>query len=181
MQAIGNSTYLFMEVFPDYETFEEWYKSTSLSDGEDDVPSKKTFSLIYNEYAESHIAFSKVGFSNHFANDLYTYYKEFEATTKAIDDLMKLSDDEIANDTAMILNIANIPETEGSTDDETVNFVSQQQKNITKKGKLQIKKEQLSSKRTYTTKTFLNRFRHLFKRVCRPTFITYYVEEDEDY
>lgn len=169
----------FKDIFADYDTFKSWYTENSgLSDDETDVPAKKTFSLIFNQYADCHIAFTEDGFKNHFANDIYTYYKEFEATTSAIDDLMKLADDDISISGAVVQNIADVPETTSSTDVESVDFLGNQTKTFNKKGTLQIKREQLSNKRTYTTKTFLGRFRHLFIRIISPSFNILYGEEE---
>lgn len=179
MEMVTHNTLLFKNIFPDYEVFKTWYISSGLSDGEEDVPSLKTFTLIANEYNDSHSAFSVEGFKEHFANDIYTYYQEFEATTKAISELMKLKDEDIAINGSMIMNIADIPEVESSTDVEKVNFITNQQKQISKKGNLQIKREQLTNKRAFTVRTFLNRFRHLFVRVISPAY-TYVVEEPEE-
>lgn len=179
MEMLDHNTRIFKNIFPDYNTFSNWYKSTPLSDDNDDCPSEKTFTLIAYEYNDSHIAFSKDSFKEHFANDIYTYYREFEATTKGILDLMKLTDEEIAVENQNILNIANIPETESSTDEEVVDFISTQNKTINKKGKLQIKREQLANKRAFTVKTFINRFRHLFIKIISPAY-TFVVAESEE-
>ena len=142
-----------------------------------DCPMLKTFALIFNNYCDSHIASSDETFKMQFSNILDTYYKEYENTTKAIDKLMELNEDDIAIDNSVILNIANIPETESSTSQEEVNFISQQQKTISKKGKLQINKEILSSKRAYTTRTFLNRFKYLFIKIITPDYTLLYEED----
>lgn len=173
-------TKTFKDIFTDYDSFSDWYADCGLSDDETDIPAKKTFQLIFNEYADSHVAYDEEGFKNHFANDLYTYYKEFEATTKSISELMNLTDDQIAIGQTMIMNVADIPETTSSTDVETVDFINNQQKTISKKGVLQIKREQLSNKRTLTVKTFLNRFRHLFIKILSPAFTTVFAEDDEE-
>lgn len=178
MQMLGNKNELFKNVFPTYQDFCNWYVKLPLSDGE--VPSEKTFTLIAYEYNDSHIAHTVESFKQHFAIDLYTFYKEFEETTKSIIELMKLTDDEIATADSMIVNVANIPETESSTDEEVVDFISTQQKHINKKGKLQVKKEQLSSKRAFTVKTFLGRFRHLFIKILSPAYNTVIAENQED-
>lgn len=177
-QIVEYDTRLFKNIFPSYQEFKEWYLSIPLSDGGDDVPSEKTFTLIAYEYNDSHVNTSPESFKEHFANDLYTYYKEFEATTKAITDLMQLTDDEIAIADKLIINMADIPETESSTDVEEVNFVSNQQKQINKKGKLQVKRDQLSNKRSYTVKSFLKRFKHLFIKILSPAH-TFVVGEEE--
>ena len=169
MEMLGNKTEIFKNVFPTYRDFKEWYIELPLSEN-NEVPSEKTFTLIAYEYNDSHIAFSVESFKQHFAIDLYTFYKEFEETTKSILDLMKLTDEEIATADSMIINMANIPETESSTNKEDVDFISSQQKHINKKGKLQIKKEQLSNKRIFTVKTFLGRFRHLFIRILSNSY-----------
>ena len=179
MEMISFNNKLFKNIFPDYETFRQWYISTDLSDDENDCPSRKTFALIANEYNDSHTALSVESFKQRFANDIYTYYREFEETTKSILDLMKLTDDDISTADKMITNVANIPETASSTDIEEVDFVTTQQKNITKKGLLQIKKEQLSNKRAFTVKTFINRFRHLFIKIISPSF-TFVIEENQE-
>lgn len=178
MEQITHRTKLFKDIFPSYDAFKIWYTETDLSDGSDDVPTKRTFALISNEYSDCHVAFTEEGFKEHFANDIYTYYKEFEATTKSISDLMALTDKDIEIADQMIMNVANIPETESSTSIEEVDFVSQQQKQISKKGTLQVKKEQLANKRAYTVRAFLGKFKHLFIRVLSPGY-TFVVEENE--
>lgn len=180
MEVLMSKFPTFGNIFPDdnYDIFKTWYKETGLSDDETDVPSKKTFLLISNEFYSSHSCLSEEDFKRRFANDIYTYYKEFEATSKGIIELMSLTDEQIATADSMIMNIANTPETELTTDTEDVDFISQHQKTISKKGNLQIKREQLSNKRAFTVKTFLNRFRHLFVRVISPAFLS--MIEDED-
>lgn len=179
MEMIGYSTKYFKDIFPDYDTFKSWYQSTGLSAYANDVPKAVTFRLIANEYNDSHVNLSDESFKEHFANDIYTYYKEFEATTQSIIDLMNLTDDEIAIADNMITNFAQIPETESSTNVEEVDFISNQQKIINKKGLLQIKREQLANKRIFTVKTFLNRFRHLFIKIISPAY-TYVVGEPDE-
>ena len=179
MEMLGYNSQLFKNIFVDYNSFKDWYLSTPLSDNEADVPNEKTFALISNEYNDSHSCFSPDGFKDHFANDIYTYYKEFEATTQSIVDLMNLTDNDIAIADIAITNFANIPETESSTDEETINFISNQNKTINKKGALQIRKEQIANKRTFTVKTFVNRFRHLFVKILSPAY-TYVVSESDE-
>ena len=170
-------TKLFKDIFPSYENFQNWYRNTPLSSS-DECPNEKTFSLIAYEYNDSHSAFlTEENFKEHFAIDLYTYFKEFEATTAAIDKLMSLSDDDVAMDGQMITNIASIPETASSTDVEQVDFITQQQKMINKKGKQTITREQLANKRSYTTRTFLKRFKHLFIKVFDTPY-TRVIEEE---
>lgn len=180
MEIIDYNSKIFKNIFTDYESFSSWYKQTGLSDNEEDCPSKKTFTLIANEYNDSHVCSSVESFKQRFSNDLYTYYKEFEETTKSIDELMNLTDKEISIAGQTIINVADIPENESSTDVETVDYISNQTKNIVKKGNLQIKKEQLSNKRTYTVKTFINRFRHLFIKIISPSYTFVVKEEDEE-
>lgn len=179
MEILDFNTTLFKNIFPTYSEFSSWYKRTPLSDDLTDVPSEKTFALIANEFNDSHSAFSPESFKQRFANDLYTYYREFEATTASILELMKLTDDDISLADSMITNFANVPETESSTNITEVNFISNQQKSINKLGKLQIKKAQLANKRAFTVRTFLNRFRHLFIKVISPAY-TYVVSEPDE-
>lgn len=171
---------LFKNIFPDYETFAEWYRSTPLSDDANDVPSPKTFALIAYEYNDSHVAYTDESFKEHFAIDLYTFYREFEETSKMILELMKLTEDEIATADAIITNTAVVPEDESSTNVEEVDFITSQQKQINKKGKLQIKKEQLSAKRVFTTRTFIKRFKHLFMVVIDDAYVPVIGENEED-
>lgn len=145
-----------------------------------DVPGKKTFYLIANEYNDSSLAHSVEGFKEHFANDLYTFYKEFEATTKAINELMSLTDDQIKDAGSMVTNTADIPENTYDTDKETVDFISNQQKMLNLKGDLQVKREQLANKRAYTTRAFLAKFKHLFIKILSSPY-NFMVVEDEHY
>lgn len=144
-----------------------------------DIPTLKTFSTIFYEYADNNIAFSNESFKLKYANIMATYYKEYEQTTKAITNLMNLTDNDIAIDNYIITNSAEIPETPSSTSIEEVDYVSVQQKNFTKKGKLQISKELLYNKKSYTTKTFLNRFRYLFIRILSDSYTPVYEDELE--
>lgn len=178
MELYSHNTKLFKNIFPNYAAFKSWYSSLPLSDDENDCPSVKTFTLIAYEYNDSHVCTSPDSFKERFAKELYTYYKEFEATTKSIDDLMALKDTDISIERQDIQNVADIPELEASTDEESVDFLSAQTKMITKKGMLQVKREQLSNKRAYTTKTFINRFRHLFIKIISPAY-TYVVCEPD--
>lgn len=180
MEMYNYSTKIFKNIFPNYQTFSEWYASSPLSNGLTDIPSNKTFRIISNEYNDCHVCMTEESFKEHFENELYTYYKEFEATTKAIDELMELTDAQVEDGGKMIVNMADIPENVSSTDADTVNFISQHQKTLTRKGVLQIKREQISNKRAYTVRRFLERFRHLFIRVISPYYTTVYMEKDED-
>lgn len=179
MEMLGHSNKKFKNIFPNYQLFRDWYVSLPISDDSEDVPSEKTFSLIAYEYNDSTVNFSEESFKEHFAIDLYTYYKEFEETTKSIIDLMKLTDEDISVADSMIINTADIPEHLASTNAETVDFVSSQQKHINKKGVLQVKKEQLSNKRILTVKTFLKRFKHLFIKILSPAYNLVVSEPEE--
>lgn len=173
-----NEFSLFKNIFPDYDVFKKWYTSIPLSDGETDCPELKTFTLISYEFNDCHVKYTNESFKQRFANVLYTCYKEFETTTEEIKKLMELSDSEIAISDSMITNIAEIPELESTTDVESVDFISQQQKMINKKGQLQIRREQLANKRIFTVKTFLNRFKKLFRNVVSTGFQQVYYEPD---
>lgn len=178
MEAKMYNTKTFNDVFPHWEAFITWFKSLNV--GEILEPRKLTFLLIQAEYRGSHLAMEEQCFKDHFFIDLYTYVKEFEQTSDAIDALMALTDEQIAQSGSMITNVADIPERESSTNIEEVDFVSQQQKVINKKGALQIKREQISSKRAYTTKTFLKRFRHLFVKILSTAYTPVIQEREGD-
>ena len=173
MEMQIHNTKVFNDIFPDYETFKNWYEKYELI-----VPNKLTFMLIQAEYRVSHVAYTEESFKDHFFIDLYTYVKEFEQTTSAIDNLMSLTDEELSINGSMILNVADVPEVPNSTDADTANFISQQQKTITKKGNLQIKREQLSNKRVYTVKSFLKKFKHLFIKILSTAYVDV-IEEPE--
>ena len=140
---------LFKNIFPDYETFSTWYKSTPLSDSETDVPAKKTFALIAYEYNDNHVAFTEESFKQRFAVDIYTFYREFEETTKSIIAMMQLTDEEIATADSYITNTAVIPETAMSTNVEEVEFCYKSTKANQQKGKT------TSQKRTIVNKTYI--------------------------
>ena len=162
MQAVIHNTQVFKNIFKTYDVFRGWYRNTPFCESDEDIPSEKTYSLIAYRYNDSHLSMTEESFLQHFAIELYTYVKEFEETTKAINELMKLDENDFYVDNTMITNIADIPEKLYDTDSDKVDFVSSQQKMINKKGKLRVKKEQLASKRALTTRTFLKRFKYLF-------------------
>lgn len=178
MEMKGYGTKVFGNLFPDYDTFKEWFLSTPF--GSKTVPNEITFTLIAYEYNDCHLCMNEKNFKEHFAVDLYTYTKEFEKTTERIDKLMELTEDDISTDSTSVMNIATIPENSYDTDSETVNFVTTQQKNINKKGKSNIQREMLSNSRSYTVKTFLRRFKHLFISVLSPSYVKVYREDVED-
>ena len=169
-----------------YSVFSTWYKNEShMSDSSTDVPSEKTFWILMNEFMDCHIAFaSNDDFKRHFALKLYNNYKEFEATTNAIDALMSLTDSDIEIGNRQILNIADIPETgidtDGKVDNEivTVDYVSQQQKNLSQRGKLETKMALLGSKRAYTVERFLAKFKPLFIKILSSKYTYVIAEED---
>lgn len=180
MPVINNRNLMkkFKDVFSDYSAFSTWWNSTPFRNI---IIDEITFTLIAYEYNDSTLTYTEEGFKQHFAIDLYTYAKEFQETTRAIDELMQVTDEEIATAESMITNFAEIPETVNSTNVEEVDFVSNQQKVINKKGILKIKKEQLGNKRTYTTKTFLKRFKHLFIMIYSSGYVPVFGEpEGED-
>lgn len=179
MQMIDYNTRLFKNIFPDYDTFEEWYLTTGFAESADECPERTTFQLIFNEYSCSHVSMSPDDFKGHFANDLYTYFQEFEATTRAIAELMTLTDEDIEIADSIVNNVADIPETAASTDNTTADFISSQNKQITLKGKLQVKRELLSTKRAFTVRSFLAKFKHLFIKVLSPAY-TFVVEEPDE-
>lgn len=180
MKMVDQYGTLFKNIFPDYNSFKEYYLSTPLSEADYDVPSEKTFTLIAFRYNDSHSSRSIESFKQQFAIDIYTFYKEFEQTTKSIDELMKLTDDEISIADTMITNFANTPETKSTTNIETADYTSSHQKTINRKGTLQVKKEQVTNKRTYTVKTFLGRFKHLFITILSPSYNYAVREPDEE-
>ena len=176
MYNLAYNTKVFKDVFPTYADFVGWYNGEVFSTG--GTPSETTFKLIAYEFNDSHIAFSEDSFKEHFAIDLFTYYKEFEETCAAINVLMQMNYDEASMGDSNILNIANIPETEDNTSSTEVNFISQQQKNINIKNQTQVRREQISNKRHYATKAFLNKFRHLFIKILSPAY-TFVIQEKE--
>ena len=89
-----------------------------------------------------------------------------------------LTDEDIRISDRIINNTADVPETTLTTDVEEVDYISAQQKQISVKGNLQVKRELLSSKRAFTVKTFLNKFKHLFIKVISPSY-TFVVEEPD--
>lgn len=180
MEQTIHNTKVFKDVFPDYEVFQDFINDSGMLMEGFTMPRLTTFKLIFNEYACSHIAYTEEGFKLHFLNDLYTFCGEFEETTDAIIALRKLTDEELSSAGSTVLNIANIPETESNTNTEEVDFISQQQKTISKKSLLQIKKEQLSNKRILTTRTFLKRFRHLFIRILSNPYTEVWKEKEGD-
>ena len=173
MEMQTHNTKVFNDVFPDYETFKNWIQEYSIL-----VPRELTFKLIQAEYRSSHLAYDEISFKDHFFIDIYSFTREFEATTDAIDALMSLTDSQIDTDGSTVLNIAEIPSTENDTDAKIVNFVNQQQKTISVKGNLQIKREQLANKRIYTVKSFLKKFRHLFIKILSPAYTLVVAEEE---
>ena len=182
------STSLFKDIFTSgspatisYSTFATWYKNSShMSDSATDCPSEKTFWILMNEFMDCHVAFkSNDDFKNHLAIKLYTYYKEFEATTRAIDDIMALTDSQLELGESAITNIANIPETVASTDAKNVDYITQQQKLLNQRGALEIKLIQLKNKRAYTVDKFLAKFRPLFIRILSSSY-TAVIAEDVD-
>lgn len=186
MQGLIQPTSLFKNIFPNYNAFKDWwleedgngYTNPFVSD-ENDVPSKKTFGLIFYRFMDCHVRFSDDNFKGQFAIDLYTYYKEFEETSKAIDNMMSLTSFDISKDDITIVNSADIPETTSSTDTTTVDYISTQNKTIMQKGSLRISRELLTTKRAYTVRTFLGRFNHLFVQVFSPYYNELYKDEEE--
>lgn len=178
MEKVMYNSKVFKDVFPDYNSFKDFWIDTDIGTDKN-LPSKTAFGVVSIQYCSSHIAFTEDEFKLRFCLEMYTYAKEFEETSKAIDQLMSLSPEEMAISSEAIINFAEIPETELSTDAETVNFISNQQKSINKKGKLQVLRELITNKRSYTTRSFLRKFQHLFIKILSPAY-TFAVEEKDE-
>lgn len=169
---------LFKDIFPDYLTFSNWYDATIFAINGEKRPNNIIYQLIYNEYCVSTIAFSEEVFKGKFSNDLYTYCSDFEQECAAIKDLMALTSEEVAEAGTTVLNIADVPETLSSTDVDIANYISQQQKTISKRGKLEVKRERVRNMREFSVRRFLGRFRHLFIRIISPDYVRVYVEDE---
>lgn len=176
----GHEFKLFKDIFPDYQSFSTWYATTLFHLSSGQAPNAITFSIIYNEYCASHVAYSEEVFKNKFANDLYTYYEDFEQESAAIKDLMKLTSEDIIKAGSTVTNFADIPEKTSDTDAEVVDFVSQQQKTNMFRSELEAKREVIRNKRELSVRRFLSRFRHLFIRIISPDYIKVYVEDEHE-
>lgn len=171
---------LFKDVFPDYQTFLDWYSQTPFATTFNKSPNIVTFNIIYNEYCVSHLAFSEEVFKCKFSNDIYTYFEDFEQESEAIKDLMALTSEDIVKAGSTVVNFADIPEKTSDTDAEVVDFVSQQQKTNMFRSELESKREVIRNKRELSVRRFLSRFRHLFMRIISPDYIKVYVEDKHE-
>ena len=154
----GYSTYTFKELVPDYTTFSDTYKDGLLTT----LPSQQTFKLLYNEFAESHIAFTKERFICKFENVLYQTVEAFEYDTNVKRAMREFEDSVFEDEGDMITNIATAPNNEYDTDEERVNHLDQQQKMKARASKANAYYKRLTMNKETAVKTFLNKFRQLF-------------------
>lgn len=154
------NTLAFKDIFKDYNEFINTYKDSVIFDGID-LPSERTFQLIFNEYATSNVASTKESFIRRFENVLYERFEQFEADIQLKGNARDGSID-FKDGGGMIENIAAAPNNEGTTHADIIQSLDQQTRITTDEGKVAEYSRKMMYNRPYIIRQFLNQFRSLF-------------------
>lgn len=166
------NTLTFKDIFGSYEDFKEIYEDSVLFDI---IPSRKTFQILFNEYASSNVSTSKESFIRRFENVLFEHYERFEMDMN----LKKMARDgsiDFKDGGGIIENIATAPNNEGNTDSDLVKSLDQQTKIATDEGPVAEYSRKMMYNKPYIIRQFLNQFRSLFIKIIAiqstPTWIS---------
>ncbi len=178
------NTKLFVDIYPDYDTFEKGYTESPLKDGITDDNLQILYYLLYARYGNSPIANMD---ENQFKYKLYSviwqYGPTWESRLEIQDKLRELlatgHESDLINGAKAIYNHAYNPETAPSTQSlEELTYINDQNTTNYKKSKMDAYTQLWGLLATDVTEQFIDRFQPLFKKFVRPEHPILYVEEE---
>lgn len=172
----------FTEIFPAYETFQEEYNTVQALANLADSEVETTYYLLYGRYGNSSIASSD---ENRFKYGLwtvmYSYGPNWAKRTELQDKIRQLTDEELVTGATVIYNKAYNPSTEPTTQtSEELGYINEQNVNKAKRSLIDALEYQYGLLEDNVTKSYLDRFQHLFIRFVEPEVPLWYVTELTD-
>lgn len=171
------TTFLFQEVFPDYETWQSFITKADIvnySDPGEAAFDAYCFKLLSRKYRNNNIRYLDPNdFSCELANIYENHFNAFKKRKELIDGLYNLTLDEITEVSKAITNIANNPNNTVDDPSQPLDFISGQTYQIAKNGRINSYLQALDSIPDKRIDDFLSKFKYLFM-VIQPNNIYIY-------
>lgn len=176
-------TFLFNDIFSNYSDWEYWSKQIGVIDfskAEDIEFDKYCYKILSRHFCNQSIRYLTIG---EFLLELALIYEDkfnqFKMQKSLIDNIYKLSNEELETLNESLTNMANNPNTEPDNPRSPLKYISAQTFGLAKKGKLQAYLDAINNIPTLKVFEFINKpvdggmsFKDLFM-VVQP--INYYV------
>ena len=172
----------FTDIYPNVQSFLAEYKNIGIPKSVTNEIAQTIYYLLYANYGNSHIASSD---ENQFKYKLFSliwqYAPNWYRKREIQDELRNLTQAELLRGNTQIYNIANNPEVEPGTDTlEELPYINNQNRTISKKGKLEGLTALYEVLSRDVTKEFLNQFKVLFLSIVQPELPLWYITEIEE-
>lgn len=184
--TFGHRTRLLQDIFPDFETFEAFYRDcgipTVIKDSEDYAKFnlQTIYIILMAEYANTPIKSSDENrFKLKFMSTLYEYGPTWQREMYLQYKLLDASDEEIVTGGKAIYNHARNPATMPSTQTlEELPYIDDQSTTNYKKNKPDAYREIREGLIPAITKRFIDKFRQLFVNILYGDYPVVYVTEE---
>lgn len=178
---IGNyRTRKFTDIYPTFADFKEASDSTPFKDVLTDANLQVLYYLLYGQYGNSHIAnYDETQFKYRLFSIIYQYGPNWQLRLKRQQDLIKLTDSDVASGSKTTSDHAYNPSTPPNTEGEEIETINQQDRTRFTKGKVEAYSEQIAAVETDVTAYFLSRFKELFIVVAVPYSPLWYLTNED--
>ena len=173
-------TQLFVEVWPDFDSFFSDYSSSPLHTDELSGTEEVIYSLLLAYYGQAPIGNYTVSqFKIRAMEKIYSYGPTWKKNAEIQRRLRAMSEDELRAGGKAISNFAVNPNTRPATSStEELDFVSQQTSRNSKRGRVDAYANLLSLLDEDVNERFMERFRPLFQKVVMPATTAIYPNEE---
>lgn len=173
-------TETFSEIWSGVSDFLSDYNTNGLPVTISQESARTLFYLLYSRFGNSNVSSSDQNrFKYQLFSTIWQYGPTWEKKLEVQQKLRDLSDEELFEGSKSIYNVAVNPSTApGTYSDEELTFISQQNVNKNKKGKLDAYYLLWELLKNDVTEDFLKKFNKLFKVFVEPELPLFYEEEN---
>lgn len=179
---MSNFTFWFKDLIPDFDTFKEFVNEagfdTDTMSAKDLTILEHCYKILYWRYSLCNVRYTTpeaffMELAITFDNEFNRYTKRF----KLLEEIYKLTNDDLITLNEAISNYANNPNDEVSNPKEPLSYISSQTFSANMSNKLQAYLVAIESLPTEYDEEFLQAFKHLFIGII-PKTIPLYIEEE---
>ena len=175
-------TRTFCDIFPDEPSFVSGYNHSPLGGRIGDTTKLSAlYYLLYARYGNSSIASSdETRFQYQLYSIIFQYGPSWEKQMEIQKNIINLSEEELAEGTTQIFNLAQNPDISPTTQAlSELPYISQQNVSKVKKGKMEQYAAIIDLLKADVTENFLQKFAKLFLKIVQPECAPIYCEDDE--
>lgn len=162
-------TYYFQEVFPDYETFKQFTDTLDIYSADDTVSeefNKYMFEILFAHFYNNNVRYDSIDFFElEFGNVYKNNFKMLKMRKTQIDKIYQLTDEELAQLTSNLTNLAYNPNNEPDDPLKPLNYVSNQSYSVANMGKLNAYITAINSIPDLDAGNIISKFEWLFIQV----------------